>query len=85
MSQDNRDIEERAKKIISSQLGCKLEDVKPASNIQSDLQADSLDAIELIMALEEEFELEIPDEEAEKLVTVGLIYAYLDSHVKIPV
>ncbi|MGB1092337.1 MAG: acyl carrier protein [Oceanobacter sp.] len=63
-------IEERVKKIVCEQLGVKEEEVKPASSFVDDLGADSLDTVELVMALEEEFETEIPDEEAEKLTTV---------------
>lgn len=61
-------IEERVKKIIVDQLGAKAEDVKPEASFIEDLGADSLDTVELVMALEEEFDIEIPDEEAEKLL-----------------
>ena len=60
-------IEERVKKIIVEQLGVKEEDVKPEASFVEDLGADSLDTVELVMALEEEFDIEIPDEEAEKI------------------
>lgn len=63
-------IEERVKKIVCEQLGVKEDDVNPSSSFVDDLGADSLDTVELVMALEEEFETEIPDEEAEKLATV---------------
>ena len=63
-------IEERVKKIIVEQLGVKEEDVKPEASFVEDLGADSLDTVELVMALEEEFDIEIPDEEAEKITTV---------------
>ena len=63
-------IEERVKKIVCEQLGVKEEDVNASSSFVDDLRADSLDTVELVMALEEEFETEIPDEEAEKLTTV---------------
>jgi acyl carrier protein len=63
-------IEERVKKIVAEQLGVKLEDVTSEASFVDDLGADSLDTVELVMALEEEFELEIPDEEAEKISTV---------------
>ncbi|WP_278357997.1 acyl carrier protein, partial [Idiomarina abyssalis] len=63
-------IEERVKKIIVEQLGVKEEEVKPEASFENDLGADSLDTVELVMALEEEFETEIPDEEAEKIKTV---------------
>ena len=63
-------IEERVKKIIIEQLGVKEEDVKSEASFVDDLGADSLDTVELVMALEEEFECEIPDEQAEKITTV---------------
>jgi len=63
-------IEERVKKIIIEQLGVKEEDVKSEASFVDDLGADSLDTVELVMALEEEFDTEIPDEEAEKITTV---------------
>jgi len=63
-------IEEQVKKIVAEQLGVKEEEVKPESSFVDDLGADSLDTVELVMALEEEFETEIPDEEAEKITTV---------------
>ncbi|ASP39877.1 acyl carrier protein [Bacterioplanes sanyensis] len=70
-------IEERVKKIVCEQLGVKEEDVKPASSFVDDLGADSLDTVELVMALEEEFETEIPDEDAEKLTTVQEAIDYI--------
>ena len=63
-------IEERVKKIIVEQLGVKEEQVTSEASFVDDLGADSLDTVELVMALEEEFECEIPDEEAEKITTV---------------
>lgn len=63
-------IEDRVKKIVCEQLGAKEEDVVAQASFVDDLGADSLDTVELVMALEEEFETEIPDEEAEKLATV---------------
>ena len=63
-------VEERVKKLICEQLGVKEEDIKAESSFVEDLGADSLDTVELVMALEEEFETEIPDEEAEKITTV---------------
>lgn len=73
-------IEERVKKIIVEQLGVKEEDVKPEASFVEDLGADSLDTVELVMALEEEFDIEIPDEEAEKIQTVKDAVDYIDSH-----
>lgn len=73
-------IEERVKKIIVEQLGVKPEEVKNESSFVEDLGADSLDTVELVMALEEEFETEIPDEEAEKISTVQAAIDYVTSH-----
>ena len=70
-------IEDRVKKIVCEQLGVKEEDVKPSAAFVEDLGADSLDTVELVMALEEEFETEIPDEEAEKITTVQLACDYI--------
>ena len=73
------DIEQRVKKIVSEQLGASEADVKNASSFVDDLGADSLDTVELVMALEEEFDCEIPDEEAEKITTVQPVsYTHLD-------
>jgi len=63
-------IEERVKKIIAEQLGVEEDDVVPEAKFVEDLGADSLDTVELVMAFEEAFEIEIPDEKAEKLLTV---------------
>ncbi|PKM22827.1 MAG: acyl carrier protein [Gammaproteobacteria bacterium HGW-Gammaproteobacteria-14] len=73
-------IEERVTKIIVEQLGVKPEDIKPEASFVEDLGADSLDTVELVMALEEEFETEIPDEEAEKINTVQSAIDYIKSH-----
>lgn len=70
-------IEERVKKIVCEQLGVKEEDVKATSSFVDDLGADSLDTVELVMALEEEFETEIPDEDAEKLTSVQEAIDYI--------
>ena len=70
-------IEERVKKIIVEQLGVKEEDVKPEASFVEDLGADSLDTVELVMALEEEFDIEILDEEAEKITTVQSAIDYV--------
>lgn len=74
-------IEERVKKIVAEQLGVKEEDVKPEASFVEDLGADSLDTVELVMALEEEFETEIPDEEAEKIITVQLAVDYIKQNL----
>ncbi|MGN5096936.1 acyl carrier protein [Aeromonas sp. 61P] len=73
-------IEERVKKIIIEQLGVKEEDVKKAASFVDDLGADSLDTVELVMALEEEFDTEIPDEEAEKITTVQAAIDYITAN-----
>ena len=73
-------IEERVKKIIVEQLGVKEEDVKPEASFVEDLGADSLDTVELVMAFEEEFGCEIPDEEAEKIQTVQDAVNYIEAH-----
>ena len=73
-------IEERVKKIVMEQLGVKAEEVTNAASFVEDLGADSLDTVELVMALEEEFETEIPDEEAEKITTVQAAIDYVTSH-----
>ncbi|MEE1925852.1 acyl carrier protein [Pseudomonas sp. 148P] len=73
-------IEERVKKIVAEQLGVKEEEVKPESSFVDDLGADSLDTVELVMALEEEFETEIPDEEAEKITTVQAAIDYVNAN-----
>lgn len=75
-------IEERVKKIVAEQLGVKLEDVTNQASFVDDLGADSLDTVELVMALEEEFELEIPDEEAEKISTVQNAIDYINANNK---
>jgi acyl carrier protein len=75
-------IEERVKKIVVEQLGVKEDEVTPNASFVDDLGADSLDTVELVMALEEEFECEIPDEEAEKITTVQQAIDYIKAHVK---
>ncbi|CDH43380.1 acyl carrier protein [Candidatus Contendibacter odensensis] len=77
---DISNIEARVKKIIIEQLGVKEEQVTNESSFVEDLGADSLDTVELVMALEEEFELEIPDEDAEKITTVQQAIDYIMSH-----
>ena len=73
--------EERVKQIIMDQLGVSAEQVTPDASFIDDLGADSLDTVELVMALEEEFDLEIPDEDAEKLRSVRDALVYLKKHV----
>ena len=73
--------EERVKKIVAEQLGVKEGEVKNEASFVEDLGADSLDTVELVMALEEEFETEIPDEEAEKITTVQLAINYINENL----
>jgi acyl carrier protein len=75
-------VEEKVKHIIVEQLGVDEDEVKPEASFVDDLGADSLDVVELVMALEEEFGLEISDEDAEKLTTVGKATAYIAEHAK---
>ena len=71
------EIEAKVKEIIAEQLSVNADEVVEGAKFREDLGADSLDQVELVMALEEEFELDIPDEEAEKIVTVGDAMAYI--------
>ena len=71
-------VDEKIKGIIAEQLGVKPEEVTPQASFIDDLGADSLDTVELVMALEEEFSIEIPDEDAEKMTTVGDAVKYIE-------
>ena len=71
-------VHDRVRAIIAEQLGVKIEEVTDNASFVEDLGADSLDTVELVMALEEEFGIEIPDEDAEKMVTVGDSMRYID-------
>ncbi len=71
-------VEEKVKQIIAEQLGVKAEEVTTEASFVDDLGADSLDTVELVMAFEEEFGIEIPDEDAEKITTVGEAVKYID-------
>ena len=73
-------IEQRVKKIVAEQLGVEEATIKNESSFVDDLGADSLDTVELVMALEDEFETEIPDEEAEKITTVQQAIDYVTAH-----
>ena len=75
-------IQERVQKIIVEQLGVQEEEVKAEASFVDDLGADSLDTVELVMALEEEFDTEIPDEEAEKITTVQAAIDYVTAHAE---
>ena len=76
------DIEQRVRKIVSEQLGTDNDKIKNASSFIDDLGADSLDTVELVMALEEEFDTEIPDEEAEKITTVQQAIDFINKNLK---
>ena len=75
------DIEQRVKKIVSEQLGADIAAVKNESSFIDDLGADSLDTVELVMALEEEFDTEIPDDDAEKITTVQQAIDYINKNL----
>ena len=76
------DIESKVKGIIVENLGVDAATVNPQASFVNDLGADSLDTVELVMALEEEFDVEVPDEEAEKIQTVGQAIDYIKAHKK---
>ena len=75
-------IADRVKQIIVEQLGVDAAEVTPSAHFVNDLGADSLDTVELVTALEEEFDTEIPDEQAEKIQTVGQAIEYIQAHAK---
>jgi acyl carrier protein len=77
-----KSIEEKVKDIIVEQLGVNPEQVTPQASFIEDLGADSLDIVELVMAFEEEFSVEVPDEDAEKLQTVGDVIKYIEERAK---
>ena len=76
------EMEARLKKIVAEQLGVDESKIVPSARFSDDLNADSLDLVEMIMSLEEEFGVEIPDEDAEKILTVGDAINYIDSHAQ---
>jgi acyl carrier protein len=78
----DKPIDQRVRDIIVEQLGVKPDQVTPEAKFVEDLGADSLDIVELIMALEEEFGIEVPDEQAEKLLTVGDVTKYIEENQK---
>jgi acyl carrier protein len=77
MAMDMKQLEEKVKDIIVEELGVERDKLKPEASFMEDLGADSLDTVELVMAFEKEFDIDIPDEEAEKLRTVGDALRYL--------
>ncbi|MDE1976452.1 MAG: acyl carrier protein [Elusimicrobia bacterium] len=82
MAETSTSVEDRVKQIIVEQLGVDASEVNPQAHFVNDLGADSLDTVELVMALEEEFDTEIPDEQAEKIQTVGQAIDYIKAHAK---
>lgn len=76
-------VEDKVKSIIAEQLGVETSEVTEGASFTDDLGADSLDIVELVMAFEEEFELEIPDEDAEKIVKVKDAVSYIDGHAEV--
>ncbi len=77
-----QDVEARVKEIIVEQLGVDASEVTPQASFVNDLGADSLDTVELVMALEEEFDIEIPDDQAEKIQSVSQAVDYIKAHMK---
>ena len=75
------DTFEKVKEIVVEQLGVEADAVTPESAFIADLEADSLDLVEFMMAMEEEFDMEIPDEDAEKIVTIGDAVKYIDANL----
>ena len=78
----DKSIEDRVKDIIVDQLGVNADQVTPEAKFVEDLGADSLDTVELVMAFEEEFDIEVPDEEAEKLQSVGDVIRYVEENAE---
>jgi acyl carrier protein len=83
MADEKKDVAEKVKQIISEQLGVDEAEVTASASFVDDLGADSLDQVELVMALEEAYDLEIPDEDAEKLRTVQDALDYIEKHAKV--
>ncbi len=77
----SEEISKKVKEIVADELGHKVENITGESKFIEDLGADSLDTVELVMRLEEEFECEIPDDEAEKIITVGAAIDYINKHL----
>ena len=75
-------VNERVKSLVAEQLGISIDEINNESSFMDDLGADSLDTVELVMALEEEFDIEIADEDAEKLTTVEIVMNYIHDNIK---
>jgi len=78
---DRAEIEAKVKKIVAEQMGVAETEIKPETSFVNDLNADSLDTVELVMEFEDEFEMSIPDEEAEKISTVGMAIDFIVQHL----
>jgi len=78
---NREEIVDRVKKMIAEQFGMTIEEISEKSNLQNDLNADSLDAVEIIMEVEDAFNISIPDEEAEALFTIGSIINYVEKNL----
>ena len=78
------DVNERVKGIVAEQLGVEIADVTDKAHFADDLGADSLDTVELVMAIEEEFKVDIPDEEAEKITTLDEVVTFIENQLKTP-
>jgi acyl carrier protein len=74
-------VDQRVSQLIVDQLGVSMEEIKPEASFLDDLGADSLDIVEIVMAMEEEFDIEIPDDDAEKIQTIGDAFAYVKERV----
>jgi acyl carrier protein len=74
-------VDERVSQLIVDQLGVSMEEIKPEASFLDDLGADSLDIVEFVMAMEEEFDIEIPDDDAEKIQTIGDAFTYIKERV----
>lgn len=82
LSTEEQSIEERVKEIIIKQMGANKEQITPETSFINDLGADSLDTVELVMEFEDAFDINIPDEDAEKIQTVGSAVNYIEEHAK---
>ena len=82
MAEETKQIEERVIEIVCEQMGASRDKITPETSFIQDLGADSLDTVELVMEFEDEFDLNIPDEDAEKIQTVGDAIKYIEEHVK---
>lgn len=82
MSTEEQSIEEKVKEIIIKQMGANKEQITPETSFINDLGADSLDTVELVMEFEDEFDINIPDEDAEKIQTVGHAINYIKEHIQ---